>query len=118
MPAVIDSNAIHAVFSRLLTDGSFEAPVGDYLRGIYARRPFLLLAFAPKCAGTYFRQAAIHAIGGQLVRMCHAQGGRDGTFYLPNVVVSCLDRHCAGDRDAPSHAGRLPPTGVSSTPLV
>jgi hypothetical protein len=91
MPAVIDSNAIHAVFSRLLTDGSFEAPVGDYLRRIYARRPFLLLAFAPKCAGTYFRQAAIHAIGGQLVRMCHAQGGRDGTFYLPNVVVSCLD---------------------------
>jgi hypothetical protein len=91
MPAVIDSNAIHAVFSRLLTDGSFEAPVGNYLRRIYARRPFLLLAFAPKCAGTYFRQAAIHAIGGQLVRMCHAQGGRDGTFYLPNVVVSCLD---------------------------
>jgi hypothetical protein len=91
MPAVIDSTAIQAIFARPLTDGSFEPPVRDYLRGIYARRPFLLLAFAPKCAGTYFRQAAICAIGGQLVRMCHAQGGRDGTLYLPNVVVSCLD---------------------------
>ena len=91
MPAVIDSNAIHAVFSRPLTDGSFEPPVQDYLREIYARRPFLLLAFAPKCAGTYFRQAAMHTIGGQLIRMCHAQGGRDGTLYLPNVLVSCLD---------------------------
>jgi hypothetical protein len=91
MSAVIDSSAIHAVFARPLTDGSFEPPVRDYLRAIYARRPFLLLAFAPKCAGTYFRQAAIHTIGGQLVRMCHAQGGRDGRFYLPNVLASCLD---------------------------
>jgi hypothetical protein len=91
MPAIIDRNAMDVVFSRPFTDGSFEAPVRDYLRGIYARRPFLLLAFAPKCAGTYFRQAAIHAVGGQLVRMCHAQGGRDGTLYLPNVIASCLD---------------------------
>ena len=91
MPAVIDSNAIQAIFARPLTDGSFEPPVGDYLRGLYSRRPMLLLAFAPKCAGTYFRQAAMHAVGGQLVRMCHAQGGRDGTLYLPNVIVSCLD---------------------------
>lgn len=91
MPAVIDSTAIQAIFAHPLTDGSFEPSVRDYLRRIYARRPFLLLAFAPKCAGTYFRQAAIHAIGGQLVRMCHAQGGRDGTLYLPNVVASCLD---------------------------
>jgi len=91
MPAVIDSNAIQAVFARPLTDGSFEPPVQGYLRRIYARRPFLLLAFAPKCAGTYFRQAAINAVGGHLIRMCHAQGGRDGTLYLPNVIASCLD---------------------------
>lgn len=91
MPAVIDSNAMQAVFARPQTDGSFEPPVGEYLRKIYSRRPMLLLAFAPKCAGTYFRQAAMHAVGGQLIRMCHAQGGRDGTLYLPNVIVSCLD---------------------------
>lgn len=91
MPAVIDSSAIHAVFAHPLTDGSFDPPVRNYLRGIYARRPFLLLAFAPKCAGTYFRQAAMQTIGAQLIRMCHAQGGRDGTLYLPNVLATCLD---------------------------
>ncbi len=91
MAALVDSNGMQAVFSKPLTDGSFEPPIRDYLRGIYARRPFLLLAFAPKCAGTYFRTAAIHAVGGRLIRMCHAQGGRDGTLYLPNVISSCLD---------------------------
>ena len=51
----------------------------------------LLLAFAPKSAGTYFREAAINAIGGVLMRMCHAQAGRDGTPYLPNVLARCLE---------------------------
>jgi hypothetical protein len=91
MSAIIDNNAVQAIFARPLTDGSFEAPVQDYLRSVGALRPMLLLAFAPKSAGTYFRQAAMHAIGGQLIRMCHAQGGRDGTLYLPNVLASCLD---------------------------
>jgi hypothetical protein len=91
MSAIIDSNAIQAIFSRPLTDGSFEPAVRNYLQAVGARRPMLLLAFAPKCAGTYFRQAAIHVTNGQLVRMCHAQGGRDGTLYLPNVLACCLD---------------------------
>lgn len=91
MSAIIDNNAIQAIFSRPLTDGSFEAPVQEYLRSVGALRPMLLLAFAPKSAGTYFRQAAIQAIGGELVRMCHAQAGRDGTLYLPNVLARCLD---------------------------
>jgi hypothetical protein len=92
MQAVLDSNAIQAVFAQPSTDGSFEGPVLDYLRSVGARRPILLLAFAPKSAGTYFRQAAMHAVGGELIRMCHAQGGRDGTLYLPNVLACCLDQ--------------------------
>lgn len=91
MGAFIDDNAIQAVFAQPLTDGSFEAPIRDYLRSVGARRPLLLLSFAPKSAGTYFRQAAMHAIGGQLIRMCHAQGGRDGTLYLPNILGCYLD---------------------------
>ena len=91
MPALIDSGAIHAIFARPNSDGSFEKPVRDYLEAACAGRSMLLLAFAPKSAGTYFRQAAIHATNGQLIRMCHAQGGRDGTLYLPNVLASFLD---------------------------
>ena len=91
MPAQIDSSAIHAIFARPHPDGSFEAPVREYLQAAGARRPILLLAFAPKSAGTYFRQAAINATNGHLIRMCHAQGGRDGSLYLPNVLACCLD---------------------------
>ena len=91
MPITIDTNAVRAVFAVPLTDGSFEGPVLEYLRAVGAKRPILLLPFAPKSAGTYFRQAAIHAIGGVLVRICHAQAGRDGTLYLPNVLARCLE---------------------------
>lgn len=91
MGALIDSKAIEAIFAQPLADGSFEAPIRNYLQSVGARRPLLLLAFAPKSAGTYFRQAAMHAIQGQLIRMCHAQGGRDGTPYLPYVLACSLD---------------------------
>jgi len=91
MASFIDNDAIQAVFAQPLPDGRFETPVRDYLRSVGARRPLLLLAFAPKGAGTYFRQAAIHAINGRLIRISHAQGGRDGTLYLPNVLACCLD---------------------------
>jgi len=91
VPAIIDNSAVHAIFERPLPDGSFEGPALDYLRAVGARRPLLLLAFAPKAAGTYLRQAAVNAIGGLLVRGAHAQGGRDGTPYLPNFLASYLD---------------------------
>jgi hypothetical protein len=91
MAAILDNNAIYAAFAHPLPDGAFEPPVREYLRAVGTRRPILLLAFAPKSAGTYFRQAAIYAVNGQLVRLCHAQGGRDGTPYLPNILANCLD---------------------------
>ena len=91
MSAVIDSNAVHAIFALPQPDGAFEGPVLQYLRETGARRPILLLAFAPKAAGTYLRQAAIEALDGQLVRLVHAQGGRDGTLYLPNLLSCYLD---------------------------
>jgi hypothetical protein len=90
--AIIDASAIHAIFERPLPDGSFAAPAQHYLQAVGAQRPILLLAFAPKAAGTYFRQAAINAVGGQLIRGSHAQGGRDGTPYLPNFLACYLDR--------------------------
>jgi hypothetical protein len=91
MSAVIDERAIRAVFALPRPDGSFEGPVLEYLQQAGARRPMLLLAFAPKAAGTYFRAAALKTLNGQLVRMVHAQGGRDGTLYLPNILLCCLN---------------------------
>jgi hypothetical protein len=88
---IIDDKVVQAVFAVPRPDGSFEGPMLKYLREIGARRRILLLAFAPKAAGTYFRNAAIKVLGGQLVRLVQAQGGRDGTLYLPNVLARCLD---------------------------
>lgn len=92
MAALIDDNTIQAIFDQPSPDGAFEGRTLQYLRAVGARRRIVLLAFAPKAAGTFFRQAAIYAIGGQLVRLNHAQGGRDGTLYLPNVLACCLEQ--------------------------
>ena len=53
MAAVIDSNAIQAVFAQPDPEGVFERDYAAYLRSIGARRPVLFLAFAPKVAGTF-----------------------------------------------------------------
>src|SRR5665213_4207643 len=92
MSAVLDSNALQAVFAQPTPDGAFEGDILAYLRSVGARRPILFLAFAPKAAGTFFRQAAAYAIGGDVFRMAHAQGGRDGTPYLPNLLACYLDK--------------------------
>ncbi len=89
--ALIGSKALHVIFDPPRPDGSFENQTLQYLREVGENRSILFLAFAPKAAGTYFRQAAMYAIDGQLVRIAHAQGGRDGTPYLPTVLVCCLD---------------------------
>jgi hypothetical protein len=99
--AVIDSSAIHAIFAVPQTDGAYEGATLSYLRKVGALRPVLLLAFAPKAAGTFFREAAIRAVGGQLVRFVHAQGGRDGVPYLPFLLS------CYLDRDAPAAVGHV-----------
>ncbi|HEU0095148.1 MAG TPA: sulfotransferase domain-containing protein, partial [Rhizomicrobium sp.] len=55
----------------------------EYLTELGQTRPSVVLAFAPKAAGTYLRSACVAATQGALVRTVHAQGGRDATFYLP-----------------------------------
>jgi hypothetical protein len=92
MPAIIDNNAIQAVFAQPEPDGAFDGNYTAYLRSVGALRHVLFLAFAPKVAGTFFRQSAMEAVGGALFRTSHAQGGRDGTPYLPNLLACYLDK--------------------------
>jgi hypothetical protein len=95
MPAVIDNDALQAVFAQPKPDGAFEGNTLSYLSRVGANRPVLFLAFAPKAAGTFFRQAAMHTIDGELIRVAHAQGGRDGTPHLPNLLSCYLDNDLA-----------------------
>src|ERR1700733_125666 len=92
MSAVIDKNAIQAIFAQPSPEGAFEGDYLAYLRSVGARRSVLFLAFAPKVAGTFFRQVAMQVVHGDLFRTSHAQGGRDGVPYLPNLLACYLDK--------------------------
>jgi hypothetical protein len=78
-----DSDAIQAAFAQPACDGSFAPDFADYLNELGQTRPSVVLAFAPKAAGTYLRSACVVATQGALVRTVHAQGGRDANFYMP-----------------------------------
>jgi Ni,Fe-hydrogenase III component G len=92
MSAIIDANAMHAVFEVPSPEGVYPPKFAAYFRALGRKRPLLFLAFAPKAAGTFLRQAAMEALGGGcLIRFTHAQGGRDGTPYLPTFMAAYLD---------------------------
>jgi hypothetical protein len=81
-----DQNAIAAAFAQPDADGSFNGAFGAYLKRIGAQRKAVVFVFPPKAAGTFLRTAAIAACDGQLLRIVHAQGGRDAQPYLPLLV--------------------------------
>ena len=86
MDVVLDQRAIQALFELPDREGVFPASVKNYLLDLGRRRPAVVLAFAPKVAGTFLRSAVIRASGGDLVRIVHAQGGRDAQPYLPTLI--------------------------------
>ena len=108
MHDAIDSRAIDAAFAQPDSDGRFSGVFADYLRGLGMRRPVLFFAFAPKAAGTFLRSAAIDAVGGQLVRVVHAQGGRDAQPYMPIFLNYYLGGLCEGPLVAHAHMQALP----------
>lgn len=77
----------NAAFAPPNCDGSFEPDFAGYLQELGATRPSVVLAFAPKAAGTFLRSACVTAVGGAFVRTVHAQGGRDASFYLPTFLL-------------------------------
>lgn len=77
----------NAAFAPPNCDGSFEPDFAAYLKDLGATRATVVLAFAPKAAGTFLRSACVTAARGALVRTVHAQGGRDASFYLPTFLL-------------------------------
>ena len=106
--AGFDLKAIRAAFTLPNSDGSFDPAFHHYLQELGEKRPSVILAFAPKTAGTYLRTAAIVAIGGRLVRTVHAQGGRDATFYLPTFLTYYADQMPATTLVTHVHMQALP----------
>ena len=83
MSAIIDNNAIQAIFAQPAPDGAFEGDYLKYLRSIGGRRTILFLAFAPKVAGTFFRQAAMHAVNGHVRE--HSLGSHRATLDVKRI---------------------------------
>ena len=88
--AAVNKLMVDAIFDQPEAMGSFDASQFAYFREISANKRMVFLAFAPKCAGTFLRTAIIYATEGQLMRMTHAQGGRDAQPYLPYFLAYYL----------------------------
>jgi len=99
---------INAIFQMPTPDGRFEGELGSVLELLSLSRQALILAFAPKAAGTFFRTAAIEAIDGQLLRIGHAMGGRDVQPYLPIFVAYYLGHLTPDTMVAHAHMQALP----------
>lgn len=108
MQAAIDKRAIDAAFAQPDSDGKFAGVFADYLRSLGMKRPVLFFAFPPKVGGTFLRTAAAEAVGGNLVRIVHAQGGRDAQPYLPVFLTYFLGGMCEGPLVAHVHMQALP----------
>ncbi len=103
----LDQRSIGAAFDVPGNDGAFRPEQLAYLREL-CTRPYVFLAFAPKAAGTFLRQAALEAVGGDLVRTVYAQGGRDAQPYAPTFVAYQRGGICRGPLVTHLHMQALP----------
>jgi hypothetical protein len=108
MEVALDQAALNAVFEVPNNDGTFGTALRAYLQGLGSKRPAIILAFPPKAAGTFLCAAAIKATGGDLVRIVHAQGGRDAQPYLPTLLAYYLGGICPGPLVTHVHMQALP----------
>lgn len=108
MEFTLDQAALDIVFNLPRNDGSFSQSQRIYLQALSSRRPNVFLAFAPKAAGTFLRIAVVKAVAGDVVRIVHAQGGRDAQPYLPTFVSYYRGGICAGPLVAHAHMQALP----------
>ena len=104
----LDERLADAAFSSPHCDGHFPPEFAEYLNDLGGLRPSIVLAFAPKAAGTFLRSAAIAAVGGAFVRTVHAQGGRDASFYLPTFLLYYAAGHPARPLVTHVHMQALP----------
>jgi len=108
MLVALDQDAAHSIFQVPDNGGTWPPATLEYLRGLSARRKSVFLAFPPKAAGTFLRHAIIEATGGELVRVVHAQGGRDAQLYYPTLLAYFLGGVCRGPLTAHVHMQALP----------
>jgi hypothetical protein len=104
----LDRPALEAIFHLPGNDGSFREEQHRFLAAQGARRPAVMLAFPPKAAGTFLRAAAVKATGGEVLRVCYAQGDRDAQLYLPTFLAYYAGGFCTGPMVTHVHMQAFP----------
>jgi hypothetical protein len=104
----LDSSVLEAIFRVPENDGTYPQSVRDILAAQGARRRSVFLAFPPKAAGTFLRAAAVEATGGEVLRVCYAQGDRDGQPYLPTFLAYYAGGFCEGPMVTHLHMQAFP----------
>src|SRR3974390_2836588 len=89
-------------------DGAYPPALEEWFQDLASRRRSVILVFPPKSAGTFLREAAAIAAQGTVVRVGHAQGGRDAQPYLPTFVMYFLGGMSEGPLVTHIHMQALP----------
>jgi hypothetical protein len=99
---------LETIFDLPANDGAFSAEQKGYLATVGVKRPSVFLAFPPKAAGTFLRHAAVHATGGDVLRVVYAQGDRDAQPYLPTFMAYYAGGFCPGPMVTHVHMQAFP----------
>jgi hypothetical protein len=104
----LDSGALEAIFEVPANDGTCGEAQRAFFAKQGARRPSVFLTFPPKAAGTFLRAAAVKATGGEVLRVCYAQGDRDAQPYLPTFLAYYAGGYCEGPMVTHVHMQAFP----------
>lgn len=104
----LDRAALEAIFQLPANDGACDEAQRAFFASQGARRPAVFLVFPPKSAGTFLRAAAVEATGGEVLRVCYAQGDRDAQPYLPTFLAYYAGGFCEGPMVTHVHMQAFP----------
>lgn len=81
---------VQLIFAQPTAHGDFPPELVRQVAQIRNKKPYLFLAFPPKCGGTFIRDVLGKAVGAGLTRPGHSFGGRDVSPYLPTFALQTL----------------------------
>jgi hypothetical protein len=88
----LDPEGVRFLFSLPDIHGTYPPEIAALIQRKLQNRPYIFLAFPPKCGGTYLRDilGRISGAGSVPKRPGHALGGRDVSPYLPTLAAQML----------------------------
>lgn len=88
----LPSAGLQLLFAQPNIHGDYPAELVEQIRSQRQERCYILLAFPPKCGGTFIRDVIgrVSGAGPNPYRFAHALGGREASPYLPMIAAQML----------------------------